>query len=249
MDGNKLWMVQPGIGYGDDQYPTLIDLVEIPSGRSLLQAEVEPNASPVAVTGTGLILADEALMDTGDGWATVPGSQRVLHLLEDGSLFDVGPGIPIAATDDTIVRLVCGDDGVSCDLVLTDLDGSNSRTVAQPLGGTWSHLGGPGIPSVSMPLEGVSPDGSRLLMGLGSGFDVNGSPARSVLVVVDLEGLNARPIAEFDGYYPLAAWSRDGEWVVVLHEDDVDLIDLGDSDRVISLEDVIPAEHFPLAAG
>jgi hypothetical protein len=86
-------------------------------------------------------------------------------------------------------------------------------------------------------------------MSIGSDFDVNGVPARWGLWLVDVGDLTTREIARFEGSHRLATWSRDNNWIVVMDQSDVELINVADLQQVISLPDVIPADHFPLAAG
>ena len=247
--GDKAWLVQPGIGYGTETHPTLIELVEIPRGRRLLSIEADANAFPVAATGNGLVLNTERLTDTGDGWVTEPGSEHVLHLQEGGGMSGVGPGRAIATSSTVIVRLVCASDGSGCELRLSNLDGSEKRIVPKPVDGEWGGVGGPGIPSEAMPLQTVSREGIEVLMAIGQDFDVNGKPAQSALLAVRLEDGATRTLTEFEGPTPLATWSHDGAWVALLDRDDIELVDATDPERTISLRDVIPHDHFPLAAG
>ncbi len=247
-DGRRLWLVQPGIGYGENNYPTLVELVDVATGERLLQTETGATTWPAGVTHGGLVLGDERLVDTGDGFVTEPGSEQAVLLAENGSLRMIGPGYVMEATGNTVVRSLCDEPDVPCELVLTDPDGSNARTVPRPVEGNWNHLGGPGTPSVSLPLEAVSPNGSFLIMGVGSCL-ADGAPLHMTLMVVDMQDLTTNILAEFDGPSPLFTWSRDSNWIVMIDQEDVSFINVADPDRVIFVDDVIPADHFALATG
>lgn len=249
-DGQKMWLVQPGMGHGVNDYPTLIDLVDVASGSVLLQTETAPETRPVGATYSGLVVESVAWTDTGDGFVVEPGSERALLLSEEGELSDVGPGRVIEAGADTIVRTVCEEAGSQCVLAMTDSDGSNERSAGPPMDGEWIHLGGPGIPSISYPLRGLSPDGSSMVMGVAAGFDANNTPETVTLVIVALQGLTTRIISEVEG---LATWSRDSNWIVEIDQRNVSLINVDinaeDPTDVITVDDVIPPDHWALAAG
>jgi hypothetical protein len=105
------------------------------------------------------------------------------------------------------------------------------------------------IPSDAMPFQTVSPDGSELLVRIGQSLDVNGVPSHSALVAVDLADGTVRTIAEFDDETPLAAWSSDGQWIALFCGRDVHLLNATNPDTTLTFAGVIPADHFPLAAG
>jgi hypothetical protein len=252
-DGNRAWVVQPGIAQRAQPQPTLIELVELPTGRVIQSYEADANAFPIAATDTGLVLNTERLFDTGDGWTTEPGSERVLHLLEDGTTVDAGPGRAIAAGADIIIRLAC--DKPNCDpwstntLVFSSPDGSDRRIIVAPSPGVWRPVGGPTIPSDAMPLQTVSPDGSTVLIGRGQALDVNNTPAESQVVAIDLVTGSSTVVATFGGAPPVATWSADGEWVALLSGRDVRLVNLSDPAKNFILPDAIPLNHFVFAAG
>lgn len=254
-DGRRAWLVQPGIGYGTDHYPTLAELIELPDGRRLQSYEADTNAFPVAATSTGLVLNTHVWFDTGDGFTIQPGSERVIHLGEDGNVAEVGSGWAIAASDSIVIRLAHQSDQPDGDLhrsnilILSDADGANEFVIAKPFDGAWFDLGGPSIPSDAMPLRTTSPDGSTVLVGLGEGLDVNGSPTRSVLVAIDIDDGTSRIIAEFNGAPPPTTWSADGQWIALLDSDDIQLINAANPDIVTTFTNVIPPDHFVFAAG
>lgn len=260
-DGQRAWLVQPGIGYGAETQPTLAELIELPTGRHLESLEIDGNALPVGATNTGLVLNTERLFDTGDGWTSEPGSQRVLHLLEDGSVVDIGDGRAIAASPNAIVRLVCPESGTpECgphsinDLIVDRLDSTSTDVVLPPTRGTWMPVGGPSIPTDALSLQTVSPDGIKLLISHGQTDGAGDVPTESALLLVDLRDGSSRTIAEFDGAppmatWPTAAWSADGEWIALFFSRDIHLVNANDPENAIMLTDVIPEDHYPLAAG
>lgn len=242
-DGTRAWLVQPGLTYGANDYPTLVDLVALDDAASQLSVEVDGSAFPIASTNTGLVLNTHRWLDTGDGFVTEPGSEATIHLTDDGATNQVGTGWAIAASPTRIARTTNGE------LFISDPDGGNQLQVTKPIEGTWIDLGGPMAPSSAMPLQTVSPDGSQLAVSIGQDLDANGNPAYSELLAVDLDDGSTRTLSQFDGRTPYATWSSDGEWVALLGREDITLINAPDPNNIQSLEDVIPDEHFPLAAG
>lgn len=242
-DGTRAWLVQPGITFGSDDYPTLVDLITLDDASSLLSVEVDGSAFRFASTNTGLVLNTHRWLDTGDGFVTEPGSENTIHLTDDEATNQVGIGWAIAASPTRIARMSDGD------LVISDPDGGNRVQVTKPIEGTWIDLGGPMVPSDAMPLQTVSPDGSQLAVSIGQDLDVNGKPAYSELIAVDLSNGSTRTLAQFDGRTPNATWSSDGEWIALLGPEDIILINTTDPSNTQSLEDVIPDDHYPLAAG
>jgi hypothetical protein len=241
-DGEVAWLVQPGIAWLDPVYPTLVELVELPSGRHLASYELDPNAFPIGATAAGLIFNLEDLVDTGDGWVSGPGSQ-VLHLQRDGIVMNLFPGRAIAVTSSAVVTL----DGSS--LVIGSVDGESSRDLPMPVPGEWSEVGGPGGPSDAMPLHTVTTDGSQFLIAIADSLDVNRVPRSSTLFSIDLETGVASMIAELPGGTPLATWSRDGEWIMLVRQQDIELIRRSDPTDRFLLPGVVPADHWVLAAG
>ena len=242
-DGTRAWLVQPGIMYGADDDPTLVDLVTLDDAASQLSVEVDGSAFPIASTNTGLVLNTERLLDTGDGFVTEPGSEATIHLTDDGTTTQVGTGWAIAASPTRIARMGNGE------LVISDPDGGNEVQVTKPIEGTWIDLGGPMVPSDAMPLQTVSPDGSQLAVSISQDLDANGKPAYSELIAVDLNDGSTQTLAQLDGPTPNVTWTSDGEWVALLGPEDITLINTTDPNNTQSLQGVIPREHYPLAAG
>jgi hypothetical protein len=251
--GERVWLVQPGLGYADHDEPTLVQLVRFGGGPAILEAEIDPNAGPVAATASGLILNTHDWFDTGDGFVTAPGTERVLHLRTDGVIESVGPGVPIAAGPDRIARLVCPVDRTGCDpyaeanrLIVSNPDGTDPVEVQWSFEGVWRSVGGP-VPTDSMLLQAASPAGIEMLVSISRTVDVNASQIDPTLVAVSLDDGTSRAIADIGPVF--AAWSGDGQWIVVISGRDLVLIDSEDSDRVIELADLLPENFAPLAAG
>jgi len=250
--GDRVWLVQPGRGFADHDEPTLVQLVPVDGGPPILDIAIDPNAFPRAATATGLVLNTHAWSDT--GYVTAPGTESVLHLRDDGTIDTVGPGVAIAAGSTRIARLVCPPDRAGCDpfahtnrLVITDPDGSNPVEVDGPFEGVWRSVGGPAIPSDSMPLQAASPAGVEMLVSISRTVDVNAMPIDPTLVAVSLDDGIVRTIADVGP--ALATWSADSRWIVVTSGRDLVLIAAGDPDHIIELKEVIPEGFWPLAAG
>jgi hypothetical protein len=247
LDGGGIWLVQPGMGCCGRSDPTLVELVDLEVDRMLLKVAVEPNSLPVGATGEGLVLNAESFVETPGGWVTEPGSEHILHVTSDGAIQQVARGRAIAAGPASVVRLVCASPDRACDLHLTDIATGRERVVDPPADGEWLSVAGPGIPSDTQPLQVVSPDGTRVLVGIGREIDVNGVPAEVDLAVVDLETGSASVLRTMDEL-PQATWSRDGRWIAAIERPNVLLLSIEDG-RSVPLADVIPKEHFVFAAG
>lgn len=252
------WAVQPGINFGSETQPTRVELVDLRTGASLGRYELDGRYFPVGFTRYGLVLNTEELVESdeaGGGFITEPGSERVVELLEDGSLVLVGEGRAIAAGADWIVRLVCPEGSPACDLnrenelAVSGDSGADPRRIEKPQVGTWMQVGGPSVPSDAMPMQTLDPRGTRLLVRLGQNLDVNGVPASSALLIVDLVDGSTQRVAEFGSETPGATWSADGVWIALFSGQDVTLIEASNPENTTTLESVIPAEHYPVSAG
>lgn len=248
--GDGLWVVQPGVAYGDVDFDTIVELIELPSGRSLALFTVEPNSHPAGATAAGLVLNTHqfVLIGVGQsaGWTTAPGSEETVIVDVDGTVSDVGPGWALATAANTIVRRVCTlDEPETCDLLIGDTVGSSQG----PGNGRWSPAGGPSIPNPAMPLSPISPDGTIMLVAFGEDPDPNGTPAQSVLYAVDLETGSGRTIATFNDGYPIATWSADGRWIAAINGPDITLYAQSDPASSFTVKNAIPPDHYPVAAG
>jgi hypothetical protein len=245
-----MWLVQPGLGWGDSVYPTLIDLVDVATGELLLHTEAAPSTRAVGATYSGLVLESVNWTDTGDGFEVARGSEEAFLLAEDGTLSDIGPGHVVEAGADTIIRAACAEQD-ECPLTITDSDGSNERLAPVPvdINGRWMHLGGPGIPSTSFPLSALSPNGSSIVMGIGDEFDVNDVPAEVTVGIIDVTAGTTSLRGELGP--GLVTWSRDSDWLAVIGDTDVRFVsvDINNPEEIVEVDDVIPEGHFPLASG
>ena len=240
---------------------TVADLYTLSDDQQIVSANISDNAFPAAVSESGLILNTVQFVDTGDGLITDAGTERVISLSPAGESTDLGPGQAIAATPSLLARFVCPSDQLLCDLyrenelVVSSLGGDDDlRSIEKPREGTWMRVGGPMIPSDSMPLPTVSPDGTRLLVRLGQDLDVNGVPVTSQLMVVDLETGETTVLAKYGQQTHEATWSRDGGWVLTFdyreeHRIDVTVIEVANPANTFTYEDLIPDGQWPLAAG
>lgn len=256
LDGNRTWLVQPGLISGTDNYPTLMDLIDVDNASILLSVEADRASFPVGATDTGLVLNVHEWFDTGDGFVTEPGTEFTFHLLEDGTTIPIGEGVAIAASPTRVVRLACEPDPTGCDpygranrLLISAPDGSGEIEVAKTFDGAWLDIGGPMIPSNAMPFQTTSPDGSEMLVSLGADLDPNHVPSQSALVAVNLADGSIRTITEVEGRTPFATWSSDGEWIALLWQQDITLINSTNPQLRVNLEGVVPEDHWPLAAG
>jgi hypothetical protein len=172
-----------------------------------------------------------------------------------GAIAEIAAGRAIAVGPDVVAIQECPQGGSECDLnysndlFVVSPDPADPLHVTKPFKGTWVRVGGPIIPSDAMPLQTVSPDGARLLVALSVDLDVNATPARTSLFTIDLATAELEPVAEFDRMVPIATWSADGQWIAIFEERDLQLVDVSDPSHTILLDDVIPADHYPLAAG
>lgn len=253
-DGGAAWLVQVGIDCCGIELPTLISLVDIVDGTVLLSASVDGKAIPEGATEDGLVLNTDELVETKGGWVTEPGSERIILLAEDGETTELAVGQAVGVGPDTILRLECANGHRDCDLHVTSAIDGDDRLVEPPIPGQWRSVSGPFVPSDTMPLNVVSPDGSRALISIGQDLDVNGTPARSTLVQVDLEDGSTWPLWSFDGGPPGATWSRDGRWIVLMKGSNITLRGApGEGgfglEDVFVLEGVVPDDHYVFAAG
>lgn len=247
---DQVWLIQPGIDSAEPYHPTLVELVDIDTSTVVFQGELDVRAFPVGTTKAGVVLNTQMLGNHDESGGTA------VHLSDDGSVTEVGQGLAVGVGFSRLARLVCPEDRVACNvhrdinrLVVSGLDGGDPKEVSKPFEGTWQTVGGPGIPIGAMPLQTVSPEGSELLIGLGQDLDVNGTPARSVVLIVDLADATTRQVAEFTGRVPLGTWSSDGKWIALMSDNDLRMVNVASPGMTMDVLDVIPEEHFPIAAG
>jgi hypothetical protein len=257
--GSQAWFVQPGVGAGAGAHPTLVDLVPLDGGQSLLTVELASGAFPVAATDHGLVFNTYQWQERGGALVPVAGQESSSVLTTSGEIVPLGSGIAVAASASRIVRLSCAPSNQGCDLhsgpnvlLITDADGSNPIEVPGDPRGTWSPVGGPLVPGQTMPFTTVSPDGSTVLMRVGRDLDANGTRRTSWLTALNLGDGRSRTLAMFTNRPPAATWTSDGRWVALLlpqAPQDLTLVNVEDPETRIVLEGIIPAGMIPLAGG
>lgn len=246
---SEVWLVQSGWDCcGRTSHPTVAELVDVATGEQVLRAELDPKSSPIGAMAEGLLVNNATLVETTDGWVTEPGSEVVRQVSRTGAVSTVVTGNAITATSSMLVRLVCDAAEADCDLLLSDSNGGNQLTVDRPTPGGWYRIGGPAIPTESAPLPTISPDGSGMLIATDLGGGDEGS-RNLALWVVDLADGTTHRVATLEAPMPVATWSRDGRWIVVIDGLDLLLIDADDPATTLAIRGAIPEDHFPLAAG
>lgn len=242
--GERLWIVQPGSACPGEPTPSLVEAVAIDTGELLASVEVPDRAFPVGETERGLIVNLDTSVSTGDACYIDPASHRVGALRRDGTMEDLGRGVAIA-TWENYVALRMDDDS---EIIIRNLDDDSDQVVTVPDAGAWSDVGGPSIPSTAQPLPTVSADGRLLLAHTGPERSTDGDATNSALYAIDLTTGQPTRLAEFDDWAPLATWSEDGDWVLLVRGRDLELVNPADG-TTINLADAVPEEHFVLGAG
>ncbi len=242
--GERLWIVQPGSACHDEPTQTIVEHVDIDTGEVLASLDLPDRAFPVGETDRGLIANLHTTVSTGDGCIVDPASHRIGALRGDGTMEDLGPGVAIATWENHVV--LTPRDG--SEIIIRNLDDDTERNVTIPEAGTWSDVGGPAIPSTAQPLPGVSTDGRLLVANTGPERDAAGEATTSALYAIDLTTGQPIRLAEFGDWAPLATWSKDGNWVLLVRGRDLELLDPADG-TTIYLPEAVPDEHFVLGAG
>jgi hypothetical protein len=222
-DGEHTWLVQPGIE-GDPTLVEFVNLVEVQLAR-LGSFEIAGDWSPVGSTALGLVMNGE---DPDPRSILVDPNGEILAELA-GTALSVGNTAAIRRTDGS--------------LVITDADLGNAREVQKPGPGSWEAVGGPTIPSDAPP---VVTGGSGFLVALVADA-ARGINDGGQLVFVDSAG-NAEAIHTLSGGQPIASWSRDWGWVVVVEDKEVTLVPI-DGQPAIPLGALIPTGHWVVAIG
>jgi WD40-like Beta Propeller Repeat len=200
--------------------PTMLELRNIENGERLITAEADPGLAPVGATVDGLVF-------------NTVGNQVVLFT-NSGATLPLGNGRAIATNDTSVVALTCsGDLPAGCEeLWFGRTDETDIFYITQPDQGAWTPF------ETTLPV--ISPDGTKLLIGFGL-------PTTTVHMV-DLVDGGVQPIAPYvPGMHP--AWSADGNWIALISDSDIDLINASDPTQVVPLRNVIPTGFVPIAAG
>lgn len=219
-DGEHTWLVQPGF----DSNPTLIELVNLVEFEldRRMSTEIGGVWHPMGATVDGLILSSD---ESGPRTMVVSPDGYVLTEI-DGTALSVGwNGVAVLGPDGS--------------LNLFDARLEDPRRVQKPGEGAWASVGGPVVPAESPPARTGGDDYLVLLADSADGKSGG-------LVIVDDSGAT-KTIYEVSGA-PLASWSRDGGWVVIVEGSSVTLVSIDDG-SVVALGDLIPDSYFVLTAG
>lgn len=218
-DGEHTWLVQDGAGFG----PTIVELVNLVEVQvtRLFGMEVDGSWQPSGTTTAGLVLVSN------EG----PAMTRLVGM--DGSLGEPVAGEPISVGWAGVAMLRDGE------LLITGPELEDEQPVEAPLPGEWVSVGGPVIPSDAPPIR---TGGEGHLVAVAGGSD--SGPASLVMV---LEDGSTRVLHEMDAKRGTATISRSGDWIAIIGPDAVTLIP-GQGDAV-SFDEIIPPEHWVLAAG
>ena len=238
-DGARLWVVQPGRCCPSRAEPTLVDLIDIGSGAVLVSVSLASQAFPVGDSARGLVLAAEDTRDTGDGWTSVPDTQRMILVNPDAGIEQLGDGTAIA-TFEQFVAYTNREGG----LIVRDLTTAQDRVVRVEGTGWWTTIGGPAIPSTAQPLPTVSSDG-RLLLSRHSG-SATIDPTTYIISIRDAAG-SPHPT---DPPLPHATtWSSDGQWLVGIADRQLVIYNTNDGRAPQTVRDAVPEQHWVLGAG
>lgn len=251
-DGQALWVVQIG-SCCSDEVDGLAELVDLQTGELRTSVELPPNAFPAASLGEDLLLNTEDLRlagsDSDAGWVTDPESLRVLRLTPDGQLSDLSDGHAVASSAHTALIRSCrmGNTGDGCDLDLLDTTTGERHPVAPASEGSLGTAAGPAVPGDFTPWDVVAPDG-RILVTSATHDGIGNKADASRLLVLDPDTAELTEIARYDGPTPPAAWDRAGRYIVVADDRHLTIIDPDDG-ATISLDDVVPDDHYVVGIG
>jgi hypothetical protein len=218
-----------------------LELVDVNTAEVLVATQINGNAEPVAAAGDVAILnIDSDVWNAELGaWVTDPESHRVVAVDPTGEITSLGLG-RAAAGWSGLVALVDS----AGQLVVHDLQTNDRSTVETDQAGNWTTLGGPLIPSASMPLPQVSVQGD-LLMQRGTGSLDDGSRTTTSFVV-SMPSATARVVTDLPS---LATWSADGNWIAGIQQSTIVLVPLDNESPAIAWNDVIREGVFVLGAG
>lgn len=223
-DRKHTWLVQPGAG----NEPTLVELVSLVGRRVTrrMSTGLEGLWQPVGVTVEGLVLVTDD-------------SQPTTRLVStDGTIRTevAGTALSVGWNGAAVLR----PDG---SLIVTDAHLVNPNQVAKPGTGEWMPVGGP-VASTNSPPAVTAADQFLVMLAP----DPEEGPLDSgTLVMVDPAG-NATPIFELTQLPHLASWSSGEDWVLVVEESSVTLINIEDG-TIEPLGAIVPDSHWVLSAG
>ena len=128
-------------------------------------------------------------------------------------------------------------------LIVTDPRLDNPTQVDRPGRGEWVLAGGPLSLTTSPPATTAT---NQFLVMLASDPE-KGPLSAGTLMVVDPAG-HATPIYELSQGPPIASWSRGEDWVVVVEDSSVTLVNTEDG-SIEPLGPIVPDSHRVLTAG
>jgi hypothetical protein len=249
-DGTALWVIQMRFSRGEPDVTARADLISLADGATMRTVELPADIAWHHPAGDGFVTAQREMYDSGDGWTSRRQDDRTLWVDGDGRVHDVGPGAPIAATDSHVLRQHCPDD---CELRLTDHTTQTDALIQRPAEGVWWPVGGPRGSTNAGPVEVTSPDGRYALVGLAQRLNANGQPERLDLVLIDLHNATAEIVHDAAGMrlstnLPVASWSPDGQWIVIIGHRDLELLHLHTRDSY-HYDQIVPDQHWVLSTG
>ena len=223
-DRKHTWLVQPGVGNA----LTLVELVNLVGMRvtRLMSAGIEGRWHPLGVTIEGLVLVTDD-------------PEPITRLVSpDGTV-----GAEVAGT-----ALSVGWNGAAVlrpdgSLIVSDARLDNPTRVDKPATGEWVPVGGP-FASTTSPPAITATDHFLVML---AGEPETGPLSAATLMVIDPAG-HATPLHELSQVPHLASWSRGEDWVVVVEDSSVTLINTEDG-TVEPLGALVPDSHRVLTAG
>ena len=223
-DGNHTWLVQPGIG----DEPTLIELVNLVGKRvtRLMSTGIKGTWQPLGVTIEGLVL----VTDDPEPITRLVSPDGTIRAEVQGTALSVG------WNGAAVLR-------PSGSLIVTDARLTNPTQVDKPGTGEWVSVGGP-FASTTSPPASTATDQFLVML---AREPQKGPLSAGTLMVVDPAG-HATPIHQLSQGSHIASWSRGEDWVVVVEDSSVTLINIEDG-SIEPLGALIPDSHRVLSAG
>ena len=223
-DSEHTWLVQPGVA-NDVTLVELVNLVGMRVNR-LMSTSVEGKWQPVGVTIEGLVLVTD-------------GPEPITRLISPDGMVRAeveGTALSVGRNGAAVLR-------PDRSLITTDARLDNPTQVDKPGTGEWMPVSGP-LASTTTPLTITTSD--QFLVMLASEPE-KGPSSAGELMVIDPSGY-AIPIYEVSRGPHLASWSRGGDWVVVVEDSTVTLVNLEDG-SIEPLGALVPDSHRVLTAG
>ena len=223
-DGGHTWLVQPGVGND----PTLVELVNLAGMRvtRVMSTGIEGTWQPVGVTTDGLVL----VTDHPEPITRLVSSDGTVRAEAAGTALSVGwNGAAVLRPDGS--------------LIVTDARLDNPTPVDRPGTGEWGPVGGP-LSSTTSPPAPTATDHFLVIL---ADKPEKGPLSAATLIMVDPAG-HATPILELSDPPHMASWSRGEDWVVVVENSSVTLVNTEDG-SIEPLGALVPNSHRLLTAG